>query len=115
MAAVLLAGREVARSLALGGPVRLRLGFHLGEPGVVVRELVEVARAIFAVMMTSSRVQFVSGRQAMPDPDVYFDPQRPEAERGSIPVDADPLTRGAGLLEGEACVRTHALDDKCPP
>ena len=37
------------------------------------------------------------------------------AERGSIPVDADPLTRGAGLAGGEARVQTHALNSQCLP
>ena len=46
---------------------------------------------------------------------VEIHPELLKAERGSIPVDADPLTRGAGLVEGEPCVRTHALNTKCSP
>jgi hypothetical protein len=36
--------------------------------------------------------------------DVHPLPELPEIERRSVPVDADPLTRGTGLIEGKAVV-----------
>jgi len=50
-----------ARLLLRRGPVRLRLSFHLREAGVVVGNSLRWARAIFAVMMTSSSVTLVAG------------------------------------------------------
>jgi len=46
--------------LAASSPVRLGLGLHDRQAGVVGGELVEGARAILAVTTTSSPVTFVS-------------------------------------------------------
>ena len=102
-------GRDAWRSLRRLGPVRLRLGFHLRQPGVVVGELIEVGprdlRRHDDVVAGDIGLRIAGAVLKL---DVHPHPELLEAERGTIPVDTDPLTRSAGLVEGEVCVRTHA-------
>jgi hypothetical protein len=93
------------RSLALGVPVRLRLrlGLHLGEAGVVIRELVQVGprnlRRHDDVIASDIRLRIT---RAMLEFHVHPHPELLEIKRRGAPFDADPLTRGAGLIGGEA-------------
>src|SRR5690242_14585717 len=104
-----------ARSLALVGPVRLRLGLHLGEAGVVVRELVEVGPRDLRRHddVIAGHVRFRIARAVL-ELDVHPHPELLEPGPRSVPVDADPLTRGTRLVEGKACVRSQALNTRCP-
>src|SRR5689334_7167676 len=102
-----------ARSLALAGPVRLRL--HLGKAGVVARELVEVGPRDLRRHddVIAGHVRFRIAR-AMLELDVHPHPELLEPGPRSVPVDSDPLTRGTRLVEGKACVRSQALNTRCP-
>ena len=103
-----------ARLLLRRGPVRLRLRFHLREAGVVVGELIEVGPR--DLRRHDDVIVGDIGRRvarAVLKLDVHPHPELLEAERGSIPVDADPQAGGAGLLESEGCARTHAANTRC--
>src|ERR1035441_4496290 len=91
------------RSVAGRGAVRLRLGFHLRKARVVVRELVEVRprdlRRHGDIVIGHIRLRIT---RAVLELDVHPLPELLEIERRSVPVDADPFARGAGIIEGKA-------------
>ena len=99
------------RSVTRLGLVRLRLGFHLRKTGVVVRELVEMRprdlRRHGDIVTGHIRLRIP---RAMLELDVHPLPELLQIERRSAPVDADPLARSAGLIEGKTRVRSHAVN-----
>src|SRR5271169_763717 len=102
-----------AASVTRRGAVRLRLRFcfHLRKAGVIVRELVEVRpgdlRRHGDIVTGHIRLRIT---RAVLELDVHPLPELLEIERRSVPVNADPLARGAGLTEGKARVRCHAVN-----
>jgi len=92
------------RSLALGGPLRLPFcfGLHLGKAGVVIRKLVEVGsgdlRRHECVIAGDIRLGIA---RAMLELHVHPHPELLEIKWRGGPVQADPLTRGAGLVKSE--------------
>jgi hypothetical protein len=95
--------RSRCRSITRRCAARLRLSFHLREAGVIVRKLVEVRtrdlRRHCDIVIGHIGLRIT---RAVLEFDVHPLPELLEIERRSVPVDADPLARGAGLIEGKA-------------
>ena len=91
--------------------LRLRLGFHLRKASVIVRELVEVRpgdlRRHGDVVIGHIGLRIA---RAVLELDVHPFPELLQIERRRVPVNADPLARGAGLIEGKARVSCHAVN-----